>query len=98
VLDYVSFRTALASHLSTDLDDRGPQTLLRDELGFDSLTMAEISVLFADEGAELPDELLVELRTLGDLHHYAVVLGDRDESASPVLQGATGAAPTGTDR
>ncbi len=75
MLDFPSFRSLLATTLELDLDDRDPETLLRDDLGFDSLTMAEISVLFAADGLDLPDELLTELRTLADLHHYFNVLG-----------------------
>jgi acyl carrier protein len=75
VLDYTSFRSLLAATLDLDLEGRGPDTLLADDLGFDSLTMAEVSVLFANDGIELPDELLTELRTLADLHHYFNVLG-----------------------
>ena len=75
MLDFVSFRSLLEFHLQCDLRDHGADAHLQDDLAFDSLSMAEISVLFSNEGIELPDELLTELRTLADLQHYFNVLG-----------------------
>ena len=91
MLDFPSFRSMLEAHLALDLHEWEAAALLHDDLGFDSLTMAELSVLFGDAGIELPDALLTELRTLGDLHHYFTVLG------SPT-GGHAAVAPTGTDR
>ena len=91
MLDFLSFRSAVEGHLSLDLREWGAEALLHEDLGFDSLTMAELSVLFGDAKIELPDELLTELRTLGDLHHYFTVLG-------ALTAGDAAVAPTGTDR
>jgi acyl carrier protein len=68
-----SFADLLAAHVGLDLSGADPRSLLREELGFDSLAMAEALVLLADRGVHLPDELVPEVRTLGDLCHYAGV-------------------------
>jgi len=68
-----SFADLLGDHVGLDLSGADPGSLLREELGFDSLAMAEALVLLADRGVHLPDELLPEVRTLGDLCHYAGV-------------------------
>jgi acyl carrier protein len=66
-----SFADLLGAHVGLDLSKAGPDALLRDDLGFDSLAMAEALVLLAERGVHLPDELVPEVRTLGDLCHYA---------------------------
>jgi acyl carrier protein len=67
------FADLLGIHVGLDLSGAGPGSLLREELGFDSLAMAEALVLLADRGVHLPDELIPEVRTFGDLCHYAGV-------------------------
>jgi acyl carrier protein len=64
------FAGLLGHHVGLDLTAAEPDAHLRDELGFDSLAMAETLVLLAEHGVVLPDQLIPELRTLGDLHHY----------------------------
>lgn len=71
--DFASFVLLLESSLGLDLSLAEPASSLRDDLGFDSLAMAELLVIFSDDGIVLPDELIPELRTLGDLHHYFTV-------------------------
>jgi acyl carrier protein len=83
-----AFAELVGRHVGIDLSAAGAESLLRDDLGFDSLVMAEAVVLLADRGAVLPDELISELHTLGDLHHYARVLappgsGDTDPMSRP---------------
>ena len=68
------FTVLVGRHLDLDLTTAGPGSLLRDDLGFDSLAMAELVVLLAEWDVHLPDELVPALRTLGDVHHYASVL------------------------
>jgi acyl carrier protein len=75
--DFAAFAARLGARVDIDLRGATPASELRDELGFDSLAMAEALLLLADEGAELPTDLIPELRTLGDLHHYATVLAPR---------------------
>ena len=69
-LDFRTFATTLGQRVGIDLSDAGPESTLFDDLGFDSLAMAEMLVLFGDASVVWPDELLTEFRTLGDLHHY----------------------------
>jgi acyl carrier protein len=71
------FAATVGEHVDLDLSAAGPDSDLRDGLGFDSLAMAEVLVLLAELGVHLPDELVPELRTLGDLYHYATVLTER---------------------
>ena len=68
------FAARLGCHVGLDLSAAEPGSPLRDDLGFDSLAMAEVLVLLADDGIVLPDELIPELRTIGDLHHYVRAL------------------------
>jgi acyl carrier protein len=70
---HASFADLLGAHVGLDLSGADPASLLREELGFDSLAMAEALVLLADRGVHLPDELVPEIRTLADLCHYAGV-------------------------
>jgi acyl carrier protein len=81
-----SFADLLGAHVGLDLSGADPGSLLREELGFDSLAMAEALVLLADRGVHLPDELVPEVRTLGDLCHYAGVA----ETAAGGLTSAAG--------
>jgi acyl carrier protein len=84
------FAGIVGRQVGLDLSAAEPDSRLHDQLGFDSLAMAEVLVLLADRGVHLPDELIPELRTLGDLHHYAVVLTPAHPSAP--------AAPVGPGR
>jgi acyl carrier protein len=72
--DLPAFVQAIEDHLGVTLAGADADALLGDDLGLDSLAMIEILVLLEDTGVVLPDDLIPELRTLGDLHHYAVVL------------------------
>jgi acyl carrier protein len=78
---FAAFAARLGDHLDLDLRAATPASTLREELGFDSLAMAEALLVLADDGIELPTDLLPELRTLGDLHHYATVLAPRGPEA-----------------
>jgi acyl carrier protein len=79
--DFASFVLLLERRIDVDLSLATPESILREDLGFDSLAMAEMLVLFSDDGIELPDELLPELRTLADLHHYFTIARGRTRSA-----------------
>ncbi len=81
--DLPAFITALEAHLDIDLSGAHRDSLLASDLALDSLAMIEIFVLLENEGVVLPDDLIPELRTLGDLHHYAVVLAPRSALARP---------------
>jgi acyl carrier protein len=82
-----SFADLLGAHVGLDLSGAGPGSLLREELGFDSLAMAEALVLLADRGVHLPDELVPEVRTLGDLCHYAGMGGGAAGSLTTAAAG-----------
>ncbi len=81
--DLPAFVAAIAAHLDLDLAGAEPDAELAAELGLDSLAMIEILVLLENEGVVLPDDLIPELRTIGDLHHYAVALAPREPPVKP---------------
>jgi acyl carrier protein len=88
VLDFPDFVSMLEQRLGSALPDAAPESDLRADLALDSLSMAEILVLFDTHHVIFPDELITELHTLADLHHYFNVLSPRpgsgDEDAEAV--------------
>lgn len=80
--DFGAFAADLAELLDLDAAGWAPSDPLADRLPWDSLTALEVVAWLDDGGVVLPDELLAELRTLGDLHHYARSLAP-GEPASP---------------
>lgn len=81
----------LADRLAADQQVDGSRwtadTVLAEALVWDSLAKAEVVELFAEHGHTLPYELLDELRTLGDLHHYLVAPGTvAVEGAGPAFR------------
>lgn len=73
------FAAALGQRLSRPVDGWAPNDLLVDRLSWDSLRVLEVLGWLRELGVELPEELVAELRTLGDLHHYVVTIGSRAE-------------------
>ncbi len=74
MMAFAPFVSLLEVELGVDLTDAAAESLLREDLSFDSLLMVEVLVLFDHHGVVLPDDLIPELRTLADLHHYFNVL------------------------
>jgi acyl carrier protein len=81
VLDFSAFSALVGDSLALDLSDAQPGSLL-DDLQIDSLCMIEILALFDDHGITLPDALIPELRTMGDLHHYFTALSQPSTPSS----------------
>ena len=72
----VDVRTWLADVVGADL--LGPDDAELTALGWDSLTLTEVAIGAEDRfGSVLPDELLVELRTVGDVVHYVATTAGR---------------------
>ena len=82
MLDFPAFSALVGESLALDLTDAQPDSLL-DDLRIDSLCMIEILTLFDEHGVTLPDALIPELRTMGDLHHYFTVLGHQPTGIAP---------------
>lgn len=78
-----AFATAVGQRLARPVDGWAPNDLLVDRLAWDSLRILEVLGWLRELGIELPEELIGELRTLGDLHHYVVTIGGRVEEAAP---------------
>jgi acyl carrier protein len=56
-----------------------------DELGFDSLTTVEIAVAAEERlGVRIPDETLIELRTVGEAVECIAALMTSPDGATPV--------------
>lgn len=66
-----TFAAELADALDLDATGWEPADLLADRLRWDSLMAMEVVAWLEERGVRLPDDLLGELRTLADLHHYA---------------------------
>jgi hypothetical protein len=88
VLDFPEFVSMLEQRLGSALPGAVPESDLRADLSLDSLSMAEILVLFDTHHVIFPDELIPELHTLADLHHYFTALSpqptDGDEGSAAV--------------
>jgi len=66
-----------------------PEQSFEDDLGFDSLTIVEIAVMTEQRlGVALPDELLAQLRRLGDVAEFIVSQARRPEGPPTDTAGA----------
>lgn len=77
LVPFDGFAAALGRRVARPVDGWEPNDLLVDRLAWDSLRVLEVLGWLRELGIELPEELVGELRTLGDLHHYAVTIGGR---------------------
>ncbi len=76
---FPDFARALGQRLELDSTGWNQNDLLVDRLAWDSLVAVEVVAWLAEQGVHLPDELLAELRTLGDVHHYSQTLAPRSD-------------------
>lgn len=74
--DFGAFAAEIGRLLGLDPAGWTPTDLLVDRLRWDSLVALEVVVWLDDRGIRFPEELLGELRALGDIHHYAIRLGE----------------------
>ena len=77
-----AFAAAVGERLARPVAGWTPNDLLADRLVWDSLRVLEVLAWLRELGVELPEELVGELRTLGDLHHYVVTIGSRSETTA----------------
>jgi acyl carrier protein len=91
MLDLAEFSALVGDRLRIDLSHATSDSLLREDLAFDSLAMVEVLILFSTYDVVLPEDLLSELRTFGDLHHYFNAL-----SPAPLRAVASGANSSAT--
>lgn len=71
---FAAFAHALGTHLDMDSSGWSESDLLVDQLGWDSLVAVEVVSWLEERGIRLPDDLLAEIRTLGDIYHYTGTL------------------------
>jgi len=64
------FRSIIGRHTKSGCQPFTMDSLLRDDLGWDSIDLLEALALFDEHEVSLPEDLVPELRTLGDLYHY----------------------------
>ena len=61
-------RTLASAHLDLAVERLRPDALLGEDLGVDSLAAIELGMVLEDEfGISLPDDVLAEVQTFGDL-------------------------------
>jgi RimJ/RimL family protein N-acetyltransferase/acyl carrier protein len=84
-LDFESFRVLLQDELGCDLEGRGPDERLVEDLGWDSLAFFELLAFFDRHALDVPDQLVGALRTLADAHHYFAQLGIATDDRSSTL-------------
>ncbi len=75
---------ALGQWLETTHDIKAdtPQSVLLSDLGFDSLALLEFAdLLCLASGKDVPDALIGQLTTLGDLHHWWSVVVETGEDS-----------------
>ena len=66
-----TIKDILARQLRIDENDINEDTLLREDLGVDSLDVVEMLVAIEDEcGVMVPDDEIANLKTVGDVAKY----------------------------
>ncbi|MCW5892508.1 MAG: acyl carrier protein [bacterium] len=90
-------RALIADHLGVGAEDMGPHVSLRDDLAADSLDLLEVSVALEDDlGIGLPERVLADVRTVGELidavvaaaRNRRVAVARSESPAEPVRVGA----------
>ncbi|HYI60182.1 MAG TPA: phosphopantetheine-binding protein [Acidimicrobiales bacterium] len=71
---FAAFAHALGAHLDMDSSAWSESDLLVEQLGWDSMVAVEVVSWLEEQGIRLPDDLLAEIRTLGDVYHYSQTL------------------------
>ena len=73
-----TFAAAIANYFEIQELLLDGETLLVEDLGFDSIMYLEIVCLLEDvAGRPIDDGLVASLRTVGDLHHFYISLKPR---------------------
>jgi RimJ/RimL family protein N-acetyltransferase/acyl carrier protein len=67
-LQFEEFAYVLAAECGLDLQACRPEALLVEDLGIDSLSMMEMVAVAESNGGVIAEPLLVQVRSLGDLH------------------------------
>ncbi len=76
-------RQLMAEHLGVGLADLKSHVSLRDDLAADSLDLLEVSVALEDDlDISMPESLLDEVRTVGDLVEATVAIARRHRTAA----------------
>lgn len=78
------FARALGERLEFDGAGWAEGDRLVDAIGWDSLVAVEVVAWLEEHGIRLPDDLLAELRTLGDVYHYTRTLAPAAAPPAPV--------------
>jgi acyl carrier protein len=83
MVTFDSFAAAFCEYFALDVSAIVADSLLVDDLGFDSIMYFELLLLLEDAaGFEVPDALLVNLITVGDVYHcYSSYTSTRSPSS-----------------
>ncbi|MBI2703898.1 MAG: GNAT family N-acetyltransferase [Actinobacteria bacterium] len=81
--EYEQLLATMSDLVGRDLRLARSDQLLVDDLGCDSLAMVEALAMLDAVGAEVPDDLIAGLRTVGDLHHYLHSLANPQAASAP---------------
>jgi acyl carrier protein len=66
-LSFEQFKERFASEFDIKIEETNPETRLAEDLGFDSLRMAELGIALEEAGLSISEDFL-EIRTLGDVY------------------------------
>lgn len=69
-LPFEEFQATLAGLLGLDVGQLGPDAHFVNDLGLDSLRLAELLLRLAQRGVELPPEVAWQVQTVGEAYRY----------------------------
>ena len=70
LLTFDEFRRRLADVFDTAVDSLHGETSFLEDLGFDSLRMLQLALVFEDLAGEMPAEMAWSIRTVGEAYAY----------------------------
>ena len=71
VLNFADFCLRLNEVTGVAVEEMTPETRLIEDLALDSFGLLELLIIMEDTaGVEFPDDLLPQIRTLGDAHSF----------------------------
>jgi acyl carrier protein len=76
-LSFEQFWANIAEAMGIEAIDAHRQAILRDDLDFDSLDMAELVLIMDDLDCQVPEDLIPLLETVGDLYDHYLICSDR---------------------
>lgn len=70
-MTFEKVKEVIIDAINCDADKITMEAVLQEDLGMDSLDALELNIALEDKiGTQIPDEVLVELKTVGDIVNY----------------------------